>query len=122
MKFFIKKMNTPMVTGCVDLNSFSLEFDMKLEIQSSSSKEVWDGILSAIHIFNPCVVNRIVDSEDVEYLKRNKAVFIEMFVRCQKLFGKTDVNPPVRRRSEDILIPIHRGWAIGEACAKKQTQ
>lgn len=69
VKFFIKKMNTPMVTGCVDLNSIYLEFDMKLEIQSSSSKEVWDGILSAIHIFNPSVVNRIVDSQDVEDLK-----------------------------------------------------
>ena len=122
MKFFIKKMNTPMVTGCVDLNSFSLEFDMKLEIQSSSSKEVWDGILSAIHIFNPCVVNRIVDSQDVEYLKRNKAVFILMFFRRQKLFGKADVNSPVSRGAKYILISVHSGWAIGEACAKKQTQ
>jgi len=26
VKFFIKKMNTAMMTGCVDLNSFSLEF------------------------------------------------------------------------------------------------
>ena len=122
MKFFIKKMNTPMVTGCVDLNSIYLEFDMKLEIQSSSSQEVWDGILSAIHILDPCVINRIVDSQDVEDLKRDKAVFILMFVRCQKLFGKTDINPPVCRRSEDILIPVHCRWAIGEACAKKQTQ
>jgi len=29
VKFFIKMMNTPMVTGCVDLNSFYLEFDMQ---------------------------------------------------------------------------------------------
>jgi len=26
LKFFIMKMITPMVTGCVDLNSFYLEF------------------------------------------------------------------------------------------------
>ena len=65
------------------------------------------------------MVNRVVDSQDVEDLKRNKAVFIEMFVRGQQLFGKTDVNPSVSRCSEDVLIPVHSGWAIGEACAKK---
>ena len=95
---------------------------MQFKVESSSSKEVWNGVKPSIHILDPCVVNRVVDSQNVEYLKRYEAVFIEMFLRCKKFFGKTDVNPPVRGRSEDILIPIHRGWTIGEACAKKQTQ
>ncbi len=93
---------------------------MQFKIEPSSCKEVWYGILSSIHILDPCVVNRIVDSQDVEYLKRNKAVFILMFFRRQKLFGKADVNPPVSRGAKYILISVHRGWAVGEACAKKQ--
>ena len=95
---------------------------MQFKVEPSSGKEVWDGVKPSIHILDPSVVNRIVDSQDVEDLERNKAVFILMFFRRQKLFGKTDVNPPVSRGAKYILISVHRGWAIGEACAKKQTQ
>ena len=53
---------------------------MKLQVQSSPSKEIRDSVKSAIDIFYPGVVNRVVNPQYVKYFKGNISVFIDVFV------------------------------------------
>jgi len=53
---------------------------MKLQIQSSSSKEIGDSVKSAIDILYPGVVNRIVNPQYIKNFKGDVSVLIEVLI------------------------------------------